>query len=84
MRLIKEQPSDEVEFEEWNGKLEYLIRNCKLHTDGKAQTSIEIIKLWLRQKINKVDYNESRFEIDLHPGTVSEIPSEEPFNVSAI
>ena len=84
VRLVKERSGQEVEFEEWNGKLEYLMRNCKLLNDGKAQTPIDVIEHWLRQERPTVDYDESRFEIGLHPNVVAEIPFEEPFKVSAL
>jgi hypothetical protein len=84
VRLVEKDSGEEVEFEEWNGKLEYLMSNCKLLDNGVARTPIQVIEQWRRREAPAMDCDESRFEIGLPPGTIAEIPFEEPFKASAI
>ena len=84
VRLVKEKSGEEIEFEEWNGKLEYLMSQCKLTTGDVIKTPAEVIEDWRRQELPVVDENEKRFEINLPSDTVAVIPFYEPVEVSAI
>jgi hypothetical protein len=83
VRLVKES-GEEVEFEEWNGKLEYLMGHCKLRSAGTTSTPSEVIEEWRRRELPGFNQTESRMEIPLPAGTVAEIPFEDAFNVTAI
>lgn len=83
VRLVKES-GEEVEFEEWNGKLEYLMSHCKLVIAGETTTPSEVIDQWRRREMPEFNQTESRFEIALPVGTVAEIPFEDTFNATAM
>jgi hypothetical protein len=84
VRLVIAESGEEIVFEEWNGKLEYLMSHCKLVSAGGTTTPIEVIEQWRGQETVEIDQNESRFEVALAPDTVAEIPFEDPINVRAI
>jgi hypothetical protein len=83
VRLVKES-GEEFEFEEWNGKLEYLMNHCRLLSDGATSTPSQVIDQWRRSELPELTQTEARFEIPLPAGTIAEMPFEDAFNATAI
>jgi hypothetical protein len=84
VRLVEDVTDREVEFEEWNGKLEYLMGHCELLISGTKTNPTDVINQWRRENSPNTNHNEARFEIALPLGTIAKIPFEAPIQVSAI